>query len=233
MLGVKWEAPLAHLREYIHILKTLLQTGAIEYEGQWFTARARIEAPVEVPILAATLRKTAYHLAGELADGAISWLTPVEHIRLMSLQALRAGAAKAGRAPPPLVLHAPFCLTDDVEVVRQATRKQFGSSARRSTYAGLFEEAGYPNVKGEMSDELIDNLVIYGTQSDVVHRLSKLVGDGVSEVIAHALPTGDLDESAVFAMIAEANQPRQQRRSLRQCQKKDGKPDERHSSRLR
>ena len=33
--GADFRAPIGHLREYLHILRALMHTGAVEYEGRW------------------------------------------------------------------------------------------------------------------------------------------------------------------------------------------------------
>src|SRR5262249_58902583 len=60
LLGVQWRTPARHVREYVQILTSLLHDGAVDFEGEHFTARARIAAPVDVPIMVGTLRKSSY-----------------------------------------------------------------------------------------------------------------------------------------------------------------------------
>ena len=56
MFGLGFERPLAHLREYLGILRALLHEGAVDVAGEQLTARARIGPPAPVPILIAALR---------------------------------------------------------------------------------------------------------------------------------------------------------------------------------
>ena len=53
--GVNFRAPLAHLREYIRILKSLLQEGSVDHSGRYYQAHSNIPAPVDVPVMAAAL----------------------------------------------------------------------------------------------------------------------------------------------------------------------------------
>ena len=55
MLGINFRAPLAHLREYVRILKALLQEGSVDYTGHYYQAHTSIPAPVDVPVMAAAL----------------------------------------------------------------------------------------------------------------------------------------------------------------------------------
>src|SRR3990172_8846600 len=46
IFGIEFKAPLAHLREYIHIVRTLLREGAVDFAGRHRRAQARLAAPV-------------------------------------------------------------------------------------------------------------------------------------------------------------------------------------------
>ena len=70
-------------------------------------------APNDVPLLVSALRPTAYRLAGELADGAIAWVTPPAFLRDVAGPALRDSTAAHGRPQPRLVGHAFALVTSD------------------------------------------------------------------------------------------------------------------------
>ena len=89
--GVNFRAPLGNLREYIRILKALLQRGKVEMDGRYYTAHAEIEAPMDVPVMASALRRRSYQLCGEEADAAISWVCPAKYLRDTALPAMEAG----------------------------------------------------------------------------------------------------------------------------------------------
>ena len=50
--GVNFRAPISHLREYLRILKALLQEGEVDFEGRFYVARGEIDSPIEVPVMA-------------------------------------------------------------------------------------------------------------------------------------------------------------------------------------
>ena len=43
--GVDFRAPIGHLREYLQILRSLMHTGAVEFEGRWYSANSSIARP--------------------------------------------------------------------------------------------------------------------------------------------------------------------------------------------
>ena len=108
--GTDFRAPLGHLKEYLQILKGLLQQGSIDFQGQYYSAQTSLPAPLEVPVMASALRQGAFALCGAEADGAISWVCPHVYIRDEALPVLRAAAEQAGRPTPALIVHAPVCV---------------------------------------------------------------------------------------------------------------------------
>src|SRR5207302_3741317 len=124
--GIPMKAPLEHLREYVTVLRQALWEGKIDYRGHYYTVRTPFPRTPHTPILISALREGAFHLAGEISDGAISWVCPVPYLLEKALPALRAGAAKSGRAVPPLVAHIPAALHQDRKAVLAAARRQLG-----------------------------------------------------------------------------------------------------------
>ncbi len=209
MLGVAWESPLGHLREYLKVLQELLRKGSVDFEGKWLTARTQIAAPIDLPVMASALREASFRTCGELADGAISWVCPWDYLRKIAPPALAAGAKKAGRATPPLIAHVPVCVHDNAEEVRQAAREQVGNYGRVPFYAAMFAAAGFPDAGAGMSDALVDALVVYGDEATVASRLRQIIAEGAGEIIAHPLLAGaDRMASLSKSMkaVARANQ---------------------------
>jgi alkanesulfonate monooxygenase SsuD/methylene tetrahydromethanopterin reductase-like flavin-dependent oxidoreductase (luciferase family) len=185
-------APLEHLREYVTVLRQALWEGKIDYRGHYYTVRTPFPRTPRTPILISALREGAFHLAGEISDGAISWVCPVPYLLAKALPALQAGAAKSGRAVPPLVAHIPVALNQDRQAVLAAARRQLGRYGRLPFYASMFADAGFPvSSDGTMSDALIDNLVVSGDEAAVKERLVELLGMGLDELLVMQVPVAD------------------------------------------
>jgi alkanesulfonate monooxygenase SsuD/methylene tetrahydromethanopterin reductase-like flavin-dependent oxidoreductase (luciferase family) len=205
--GVQFRTPLTQLREYLTVLRALLHEGSVDFTGRLVQARARIARPIQTPVLASALQASAFALCGELSDGAISWVCPWSYIQSTALPALRQGAEAAGREPPPLVMHTPICITEDRTVAREAAQRRIGMYARVQFYNQMFRDAGHPDAAEGFSDELLDDLVIYGTEATVARRLRERADAGFGEVMAMPLlPEGDEAASLprAFAAIARA-----------------------------
>ena len=82
MYGFDFGAPLGHLKEYVQILKALLQEGAVDFDGKYYHAHASIPGPVDVPIMpASALRSGSFEACGAVGDPrAISWVCPSAYL---------------------------------------------------------------------------------------------------------------------------------------------------------
>ena len=77
-------------------------------------------------MLISTLGKKAFQLAGEIADGALSWMCPVPYLLDTGIPLLRKAATASGRSTlPPLVAHVPVTLSQDCDSVMAAGHKMF------------------------------------------------------------------------------------------------------------
>lgn len=194
--GIPFERPLEYMREYLTILKAALQDGNVDFEGRRLRARAKPAAPVPVMVMASALRKNAFRLCGELADGAISWVCPLPYLRDVAVPALREGASKAARPLPPLIAHVPVAVSQDAGAVRRAAQKRLGIYPRLPYYSRMFQDAGFPEAKdGVLSDRMIDALVVHGGPDRVKEMLRGLPSFGAAELLATPL-TPDEDGGA-------------------------------------
>ena len=190
--GIPMTAPLEHLREYVAVLRAALWEGNVDHHGRFFSIKATLPRTPRTPILISALRQGAFQLAGEIADGAISWMCPVQYLLEKALPALQLGAANSERPVPPLVAHIPVALGQDRHEVMAASRKQINRYARLPFYANMFADAGFPvEPDGSMSDNLIDSLVISGDEATITSRLTDLLASGLGELIVMPIPVVD------------------------------------------
>lgn len=207
MFGIPMGRPLDHLREYLTVLRGLLWEGGTDFEGAYYRVHAKLPpgvAPPRIPLPISALRANAFRLAGEIADGAISWVCPVPYLIDTALPALRAGAAAANRPAPPLIGHIPVAMHTDRQAVREAMRAQLGNYGRLPFYAGMFADAGFPvGPDGAMSDALLDALVVSGDARAVRARLEAIQAAGVDELLILMLPirNAEAEQGTLAALL--------------------------------
>jgi F420-dependent oxidoreductase-like protein len=182
--GVDMRTPLRRLREYVAVLKAALAGGAVDHVGEHYAARAQLPDPADtVPVMIAALGPIAFRLAGEVADGAVSWLCPSAYLERVALPALQEGAEQADRPAPPLVAGLPVAVCDKPEVIRAAVRTQLAGYVRAPFYQQMLIAAGLPEAEvGVWSDRMIDAVVLAGDEDAVASRLAALGDAGIAEV---------------------------------------------------
>jgi F420-dependent oxidoreductase-like protein len=192
LYGIEMTDPLAHLREYISVIRAALWEGEVDHQGRFFHINVNLPGTARVPILIATLGKGAFQTAGELADGALSWVCPVPYLLHTGLPAIQSGAAQAQREVPPLIAHVPVAVNPDRQAVLAAARKRLGYYGKLPFYRHMFAEAGYPvPADGTYPDELVDNLVVSGDEQTIITRLTSLLANGLNELNLMLVPVKD------------------------------------------
>ena len=203
MFGFNLRAPLTNLREYLQILRALLHTGSVDFDGQEYTAHASIPQPVNVPVMASALQEGSFELCGAEADGAISWVSPAEYLRDTALPAMRRGSDQAGRETPPLIAHAPVCIHDNPDEIRLAVQQQLSNYPRLPFYQRMWAAAGYPEAAEETwSDAMISATVLTGDEDTVAERMTAMLDMGMTELLVTPVTAGDDPAEAMERTIA-------------------------------
>jgi len=156
--------------------------------------------------MGSALQPRTYETLGEVADGAISWMAPLRYLVEVALPAVRRGAERAGREAPPVVAHVPVAMTTDREEARTRARQQLSMYSQVPNYQNMWGAVGLTVAEG-YGDDLLDDLVVSGTEEEVAAALRQRIEAGIGEVLAQPLApaTGDDDHrAAVFAAVARA-----------------------------
>ena len=192
MFGYNLRAPLTNLREYLQILRALLHEGSVDFDGEEYTAHASIPNPAPIPVMASALQEGSFELCGAEADGAISWVSPAAYLRDKALPAMRRGSDRAGRETPPLIAHAPVCISANPDATRLAVQQQLSNYPRLPFYQQMWAAAGYPEAAEETwSDGMIAATVLAGDADTVGERMAAMLNMGIAELLVTPVTAGD------------------------------------------
>ena len=192
MFGYNLRAPLTNLREYLQVLRALLHEGSVNFDGQEYTAHASIPNPAPIPVMASALQEGSFELCGAEADGAISWVSPAAYLRDKALPAMRRGSDRAGRETPPLIAHAPVCISANPDATRLAVQQQLSNYPRLPFYQQMWAAAGYPEAAEETwSDGMIAATVLAGDADTVGERMAAMLNMGIAELLVTPVTAGD------------------------------------------
>ena len=180
MLGMAFERPALHLREYLSALRPALAGQPVDVQGETLRATTltgpiRVDDAGPVPILVAALGPALLRIAGELADGTLTWMAAPEVIGARIAPSITAAAEAAGRPRPRVGVGLPVAVTEDVEGARERAAASYAIYGTLPSYKRLLDEAG---VDGPA------DVVIAGDEEEVARRIRALADVGATELLA-------------------------------------------------
>ncbi|MGJ0119671.1 LLM class flavin-dependent oxidoreductase [Williamsia sp. MIQD14] len=188
-LGAPYARQLAAVREYATILRDLIDHREARFDGEYFHCHSPMAAVAAPPVRLGfgVLRERMAHLAGELADEAITWLTPPDHVAARLAPALADGARDAGRPRRPrIVAMVPVALDNDsrnaIDIVLASNRMHISAPHYRAmlSTAGIaitddLEQSAHNLIEGRA--------FLHGSVSDIIDGLAEYHRAGVDEVV--------------------------------------------------
>lgn len=183
--GIPYERPLSHLREFVAVVRGLLTGAQTDFEGAHFKVHAKLNYGADVPIIVSTLRERSFEVAGEIADGAVSWLCSAPYLRDVGLAGMERGAGLAGRPRPKLVAHAFLALTTDPALLQQGVNEFLPHYPKLTAYQEMFAAAGYPEARqGTWSAGMVEAVVLHGDEDQCRRKLETFLQvSGCDEII--------------------------------------------------
>ena len=194
-LGLAYDRPARHMREYVTILKALGAEGRVEFEGEMYQVKTGFACPEASPltVVVSALAPLMLKAAGEVADGTVTWMVGPRTIADSTVPCITQAASAAGRDAPRVVVGLPVCVHDDKA---QATARA----------VQIFQGYGMlPNYRRQLDAEGIDQageIAVVGNEDDVTAQLQAFFDAGATEVIASIYPAGD-DSRGSFARTTE------------------------------
>jgi F420-dependent oxidoreductase-like protein len=187
MFGLPGDRPVRRMREYLSILAPLLRGEAVSHQGETLTATGAVSVPGTTPpsILLAALGPAMLRLAGELTDGAVTWMAGPRTLGDHIVPSVTKAAAAAGRPAPRVVAGLVVCVTDDEAGARERVAEQFGLAGQVPEYRAVLDRE---NAAGPQ------DVAIIGDEDEVGRRLRRLADAGVTDFFAS--PFGGVEEQA-------------------------------------
>ena len=194
MYGMSYDKPASHMSEYLQILAPLLAGQKANFEGKQLTGKLALDitGATEVPLIVAALGPAMLKLAGEHADGTITWMTGPKTIESHILPGISAAAKEAGRADPRIVCGLPIALTNDVAGAREAIGKQLAMYGMLPSYRAMLDREG---VAGPAELSLV------GDETTLRADLQRLRDAGVTDFNAAIMPLEDGTMDATLGLL--------------------------------
>jgi F420-dependent oxidoreductase-like protein len=186
--GTLWPNTIGRLREYLTMLRSIFDTGAVDFTGAEFNARpgwpVRVAGGTPVPLYVAAMGPKALRVTGELADGTLPYLAGPRTIDEFIEPTITNAAADAGRRKPRIIAAVPALVSDDVEGARNFAAEQLCFYETIPSYQQVIAREGI------------------GSAESVRCRLRSYLDAGATDVVLSPLDRATASE-AVWALAAE------------------------------
>jgi F420-dependent oxidoreductase-like protein len=199
-LGIGFDKPIRHLREYLSVLMSLLETGRVDFQGETLSCTATLfQTPGRrVPVVAAALGPQALAVTGRMADGTtLAWVGP-KTVRTHIVPRIRDAAAAAGRPAPRIIATLPVCVTADPERVRARISESLSLYGQLPSYRAMFEREGAAGPA---------EVAIVGSEAEVRERIDAMADAGVTDFAASEFALNGEERQATRALLCSMTGP--------------------------
>jgi len=195
--GMLWPNTIGRLREHLTVLRSIFDTGAVDFTGAEFSARpgwpVRVAGGTPVPVYVAAMGPKALRVTGELADGTLPYLAGPRTIAEFIEPTIAKGAADAGRPKPEIIAAVPVLISDDLEAARNFAADQLSFYETIPSYQKVIAREGVASAA---------DLAAIGSAESVTRRLRSYLDAGATDVVLSPLDRTTASE-AVWALAAE------------------------------
>ncbi len=199
MYGIASDRPGRHTEEYVTILMAALRDGQADVDGELLHAHGRrsVAPDFPVPVLVGALAPHLLRVAGEMADGTITWMANARAVGEHVVPRLRAAA---GGRSPRVVVGLPVAVHDDADEARAEAAAQFAMYGNLPNYRRILDIGGAAGPA---------DAVIVGDEESVAGQVRALFDAGATDLWAAPFPVGDRQVSrartrALLASLAAA-----------------------------
>lgn len=191
LMGAPYASQLTAVAEYMAAVRGLLKTDGVEQQGDYFPMRTGLHPlptpPVEVGL--GVLRPRMARVAGELADVAITWLTPADYVRDVVSPALREGAERKDRKAPRVVCIVPMAVSRPDRDPVQLARASNTGHLTMPHYRDMLRRAGIETDPADLAagaKGLLDGgAFLYGPVGELAERIRYFWASGADEVVVN------------------------------------------------
>lgn len=194
MLGLSYEKPARHMREYMAVLGPLLRGEPVKFAGEHYQVNAAVQVPgaAPVPVVIAALGDHMLKIAGQTSDGSILWMTGPATIENHIVPKLSAAAAAAGRAAPRVVAGFPIILTNKPDEARENIGKLLTMYGQLPSYRAMLDKEGLAGPA---------DLAIVGDEAVLNAELDRLRDVGVTDFDAAIMPVEQGADDRTIAFL--------------------------------
>ncbi|HZC11512.1 MAG TPA: LLM class F420-dependent oxidoreductase [Mycobacterium sp.] len=195
--GTAWSNPAGRLREHLEVLRSIFDTGAVDYHGSEFTAAPEwpvaLPGGTPVPIYVAAMGPKALRVTGELADGTLPYLAGPRTLGEFIVPTISKAAAAAGRPSPKIIAEVPVVVSSDAEAARATAAEALVFYQAIPSYAKVIAREGL--------EQAVD-LAAVGPSDAVRKQLQRYLDAGATDLVLIPLRSELADREQLWEVAA-------------------------------
>jgi F420-dependent oxidoreductase-like protein len=196
--GMSWPNTITRLREHLMVLRSIFDTGAVDFGGSEMSAHlgwpVRVAGGTPVPVFVAAMGPKALQVTGELADGTLPYLAGPRTIAEFIEPAITKSAADAGRAKPRIIAEVPAVVSDNVKAARGFAAEKLRFYEAIPSYMNVIAREGVASAA---------DLAAVGSAESVRRQLQSYLDAGATDVVLSPLAwTGAAEAEELWAVAA-------------------------------
>lgn len=197
MLGMSFDRPARHMREYLSILMPALHGEPVNFSGETLTARNfQITLPgVAAPkVLVAALGPVMLKLAGRMADGTITWMVGPKTMQQHIAPTIAKAADDAQRGPPTIAAGYPIVLTHDADAAREKIARTLAIYDNLPSYRAMMDREG-PGLHPA-------DIAIVGDEKTLRAAIARLADIGVTQFMGSVMNVEEGSTTRTLELLA-------------------------------
>ena len=195
--GTAWPNPVERLREHLQVLRSIIDTGAVDFHGTELTAAPEwpvaLPGGTPLPVYVAAMGPKALRVTGELADGTLPYLAGPRTIEEFITPTITKAAAEAGRPTPRVIAAVPVLVTDDVDAGRAAAAEVLAFYTTIPSYQKVIAREGV---------ESVAELAAVGPADAVRKQLQRYRAAGATDLVLSPLRGVEADRQRLWEVAA-------------------------------
>jgi F420-dependent oxidoreductase-like protein len=188
ILGLSYAKPARHMREYVTVVKQLIDDRKSSFDGETCRVHATLAVAADpCPVLIGALGPMMRRICATLTDGTVTWMTGPRTLGETLVPDLQRIAREAGRPALRIVAGFPVVLTDDPAGAKAAASRLFAIYGQLPSYRTMLDAEGL----AEPGD-----IAIAGDEKTIESAIARLASAGVTDFNASIYPYGPDPQAA-------------------------------------
>jgi F420-dependent oxidoreductase-like protein len=195
--GTSWPNTVERLRQHLEVLRSIVDTGAVDFHGSEFSAAPEwpvaVPGGTPIPIYVAAMGPKALRVTGELADGTLPYLAGPRTIEEFIVPTITEAAIDSGRPAPQIIAAVPVVVSDDADAARSLAVEELKFYETIPSYKKVIAREGA---------ERAADIAAVGPAELVVKHLQRYRDAGATDLVLSGLRSDSTDPERLWEVAA-------------------------------